>query len=59
MKASMTALRDAFLSAAVALGLFGPMVGLVTVSSDHGLFLPAAPDRGRRRRRTGVLRPPR
>nr|WP_294522229.1 high-affinity branched-chain amino acid ABC transporter permease LivM [uncultured Rhodopila sp.] len=39
----MTALRDAFLSAAVALGLFGPMVGLVTVSSDHGLFLRARP----------------
>jgi branched-chain amino acid transport system permease protein len=39
----MTALRDAFLSALVALGLFGPMVGLVTVSSEHGLFLQARP----------------
>ncbi len=36
-------IRDAFISAAVALGLFGPMVGLLTVSSEHGLFLEARP----------------
>jgi branched-chain amino acid transport system permease protein len=37
------ALRDAFLSAAVALGLFAPMVGLVTETSDRGLTLRARP----------------
>ncbi len=37
------ALRDAFLSAIVALGLFGPLVGLVTVTGDHGLALRARP----------------
>ena len=35
----MTALKDAFLSAAVALGLFGPMVGLVTHNAAAGLDL--------------------
>ncbi|PPQ28300.1 high-affinity branched-chain amino acid ABC transporter permease LivM [Rhodopila globiformis] len=39
----MTPLRDAFLSAAVALGLFGPMVGLLTVSGEHGLSLELRP----------------
>jgi branched-chain amino acid transport system permease protein len=39
----MTALRDAFLSAVVALGLFAPLVGLVTTSGEHGLFLQARP----------------
>jgi branched-chain amino acid transport system permease protein len=39
----MTALRDAFLSALVALGLFAPLVGLVTTSGDHGLTLTARP----------------
>src|SRR5208283_871916 len=39
----MTALRDAFLSAAVALGLFGPMIGLVTVNGEHGLSLQSRP----------------
>ena len=39
----MTALRDAFLSAAVALGLFGPMIGLVTTSGDRGLSLHVRP----------------
>ncbi|HEY8289324.1 MAG TPA: high-affinity branched-chain amino acid ABC transporter permease LivM [Acetobacteraceae bacterium] len=39
----MTPLRDAFLSAAVALGLFGPMVGLVTDSGERGLTLRARP----------------
>ncbi len=39
----MTALRDAFLSALVALGLFAPLVGLVTTSSDHGLRLDVRP----------------
>jgi branched-chain amino acid transport system permease protein len=39
----MTPLRDAFLSAIVALGLFGPLVGLVTVSGEHGLSLRARP----------------
>lgn len=38
-----SALRDAFLSAAVALGLFGPMIGLATTSGDHGLSLQARP----------------
>ena len=36
-------IRDAFISALIALGLFGPMVGLVTVSSEHGLVLRARP----------------
>jgi branched-chain amino acid transport system permease protein len=39
----MTAFRDAFLSAIVALGLFGPLVGLVTTSGEHGLFLRVRP----------------
>jgi len=39
----MTALRDAFLSALVALGLFGPLVGLVTTSGEHALFLHVRP----------------
>ena len=39
----MTALRDAFLSAVVALGLFGPLVGLVTASGPNGLSLQARP----------------
>ncbi|MEA2767079.1 MAG: branched-chain amino acid transport system permease protein, partial [Acetobacteraceae bacterium] len=37
------ALRDAFLSALVALGIFGPMVGLVSTSGDHGLSLQVRP----------------
>lgn len=36
-------LRDAFLSALVALGLFGPMVGLKTQPGPHGLTLMARP----------------
>jgi branched-chain amino acid transport system permease protein len=39
----MTVLRDAFLSAIVALGLFAPLVGLVTTSGEHGLSLQARP----------------
>jgi branched-chain amino acid transport system permease protein len=39
----VTALRDAFLSALIALGLFGPLVGLVTTSSDSGLSLQTRP----------------
>lgn len=39
----MTILRDAFLSAVVALGLFGPLVGLVTTNGDHGLSVTARP----------------
>ena len=39
----MTALRDALLSAVVALGLFAPLVGLVTTSGEHGLSLRARP----------------
>jgi branched-chain amino acid transport system permease protein len=39
----MTALRDAFLSALVALGLFAPMVGLVTHEADRGLVLTPRP----------------
>lgn len=39
----MTALRDAFLSALVALGLFAPMVGLVTAETEHGLRLSVRP----------------
>ena len=37
------ALRDAFLSAAVALGLFGPMVGLLTTAGPRGLSLDIRP----------------
>jgi branched-chain amino acid transport system permease protein len=37
------ALRDAFLSAAVALGLFGPMVGLLTENGDDGLAITTRP----------------
>ncbi|MDR3535543.1 MAG: high-affinity branched-chain amino acid ABC transporter permease LivM [Acetobacteraceae bacterium] len=37
------ALRDAFLSAAVALGLFAPMVGLLTEPGEHGLMLAVRP----------------
>jgi branched-chain amino acid transport system permease protein len=37
------ALRDAFISAAVALGLFGPMVGLLTSPTPHGLTLTIRP----------------
>ena len=36
-------LKDAFLSALVALGLFGPMVGLVTESGPEGLYLVPRP----------------
>ena len=39
----MIALRDAFLSAIVALGLFAPLVGLVTTSTEHGLSVQARP----------------
>jgi branched-chain amino acid transport system permease protein len=39
----MTALRDAFLSAIVALGLFGPIVGLVTMNGDRGLSIDPRP----------------
>jgi branched-chain amino acid transport system permease protein len=39
----MTALRDALLSAIVALGLFGPIVGLVTTNGDRGLSLDPRP----------------
>ena len=39
----MRALRDAFLSALVALGIFGVMVGLQTQESDTGLYLQARP----------------
>ncbi len=39
----MKPLRDAGLSALVALGLFGPMVGLQTRNSDSGLFVAARP----------------
>ena len=38
-----TALRDAFLSAAIALGLFAPMVGLVLDNGDQGVVLRARP----------------
>jgi len=37
------ALRDAFLSALVALGLFGPIVGLRTVDMGHGMVLVPRP----------------
>jgi len=39
----MTALRDAFFSALVALGLFAPMVGLVTHNAADGLDLVGRP----------------
>jgi branched-chain amino acid transport system permease protein len=39
----MIALRDAFISAIVALGLFGPIVGLVTTNGDRGLSLDPRP----------------
>jgi branched-chain amino acid transport system permease protein len=39
----MIALRDAFLSALVALGLFAPLVGLVTTTGEHGLALELRP----------------
>jgi branched-chain amino acid transport system permease protein len=39
----MTPLRDAFLSALVALGLFAPIVGLVTTAGDRGLTLDIRP----------------
>jgi branched-chain amino acid transport system permease protein len=39
----MTAVRDAFLSALVALGLFAPVVGLVTTAGDHGMTLDYRP----------------
>ena len=39
----MTALRDAFLSALVAFGLFAPLIGLLTTSGDKGLTLQARP----------------
>ncbi|HXT78907.1 MAG TPA: high-affinity branched-chain amino acid ABC transporter permease LivM [Acetobacteraceae bacterium] len=39
----MSALRDAFLSAVVALGLFGPMVGLVADNAERGLTLRVRP----------------
>ena len=38
-----SALRDAVLSALVALGLFAPMIGLKTHSGAHGLFLTFRP----------------
>ena len=38
----------------VALGLFAPLVGLVTTSGEHGLSLHRPPDRHRGRRRPGV-----
>src|SRR5690242_35670 len=37
------ALRDAFLSALVALGLFGPIIGLKTDAAPGGLILRARP----------------
>ena len=43
MAAPVTALRDAGLSALVALGLFGTMIGLKTDSSDAGLVLTKRP----------------
>jgi len=42
-RVAVTPLRDAFLSALVALGLFGPLVGLVTTSSESGLSIHARP----------------
>ena len=41
--AGMTALRDALIAAVVALGLFAPLVGLVTTNGEHGLSLTARP----------------
>jgi branched-chain amino acid transport system permease protein len=38
-----SALRDAGLSALIALGLFTPLIGLVTENGDHGLVLRARP----------------
>ncbi len=38
-----SALRDAGLSALIALGLFAPLIGLVTENSDHGLGLRGRP----------------
>jgi branched-chain amino acid transport system permease protein len=38
-----TALRDAGLSALIALGLFAPLIGLVTENGEHGLMLRARP----------------
>ena len=43
----MTALRDAFLSAVVALGLFGPLIGLVTTSGEQWAVASGPPDRDR------------
>ena len=37
------AVRDGLVSAAIALGLFVPLIGLVTQNSDSGLFLRARP----------------
>jgi branched-chain amino acid transport system permease protein len=37
------AFRDAFLSALIALGLFGPMIGLRTAPDEHGLILVPQP----------------
>src|SRR6201996_4835466 len=39
----MTALRDAFLSALIALGLFAPLVGLVTTSGERDMSLRVRP----------------
>ena len=39
----MTALRDALLTAAVALGLFAPLVGLVATNGADGLELAYRP----------------
>ena len=39
----MIALRDAFLSAVIALGLFGPIIGLVTANGEHGLAVHVRP----------------
>ena len=38
-----SALSDAFISALVALGLFGPMIGLKTDAGDRGLYLTPRP----------------
>ena len=38
-----TAIRDAFLSALIALGLFAPLIGLVTENGGEGLVLRARP----------------
>jgi branched-chain amino acid transport system permease protein len=42
-RAAVTALRDAFMSALVALGLFGPLVGLVARSGESGLAIHTRP----------------